>query len=122
MNRSSGMTSSSARARSNRCIAAHQFLTSQVTPRPSSACALAIACVGVGLNGDGAQVLYDWANTVYKLASQPIVARLRYASPPSPWMDRLSVSVRATASLKTLGFPAVRPLEVEQSVTRTATS
>jgi Phosphotransferase enzyme family len=89
-----------------------------VTPRASPDQALAAACASTGLNGDGARVLYDRANTVYKLANQPIVARLRYAPPPSsPWIDRLSVSIRVTAWLDTLGFPAVRPLDVEQPVT-----
>lgn len=79
--------------------------------------ALDAACDSVGLNGDGARVLYDRANTVYKLARQPIVARLRYAPRLSPWLERLSVSVSVTAWLSTLGFPAVRPLDVEQPVT-----
>ena len=85
-------------------------------PRASSIEALGASCASVGLNGDGAQVLYDRANTVYKLARQPIVARLRYAPPPSPWPARISVSVRVTAWLNSLGFPAVRPLDVEQPV------
>jgi len=79
--------------------------------------ALGAACASVGLSSDGAHVLYDRANTVYKLARHPIVARLRYAPRPSPWLERLSASVGVTAWLDTLYFPAVQPLDVEQPVT-----
>jgi Phosphotransferase enzyme family len=88
-----------------------------VSSRALTVEALGAACASVGLNADGAQVLYDRANTVYKLASQPIVARLRYAPPPSPWPNRLLASVRVTAWLNTLGFPTVRPLDIEQPIT-----
>jgi Phosphotransferase enzyme family len=88
-----------------------------VASRASAYEALTTACASVGLNGNGAQVLYDRANTVYKLARHPIVARLRYAPEPSLWLERLSVSVKVTAWLNTLSFPAVRPLDVEQPVT-----
>jgi len=88
-----------------------------VPSRASPGEALDAACASVGLNADGAQVLHDRANIVYKLARLPIVARLRYAPPPSPWTNRLSVSIRVTAWLNTLGFPAVRPLDTEQPVT-----
>jgi hypothetical protein len=88
-----------------------------VTSRASPDDALAAACTGVGLDGSGAQVLYDRANTVYKLARHPVVARLRYAPGLSAWLDRLSVSVQVTAWLNRLGFPAVQPLDVEQPVT-----
>lgn len=87
-----------------------------MSSRASPGEALAAACASVGLDADGAQVLHDRANTVYKLGGQPIVARLRYAPAPSPWIDRLLVSVGLTAWLSTLGFPAVRPLDVEQPV------
>jgi hypothetical protein len=87
-----------------------------MSSRASPGEALVAACASVGLHGDGAQVLHDRANTVFKLVGQPIVARLRYAPAPSPWIDRLLVSVRLTAWLNTLGFPAVRPLDVEQPV------
>ena len=82
--------------------------------RPSEA--LAAACVAAGLDGTDAEVLYDRANTVFKLGRHPVVARLRYAPVPATWMDRLSVSVRVTAWLNELGFPAVQPLDVEQPV------
>lgn len=85
--------------------------------RTSPVEALCAASASVGLNGDGAQVLHGRANSVYKLARQPIVARLRYAPAPSPWANRLLASVRVTAWLDTLGFPAVRPLDIEQPVT-----
>jgi Phosphotransferase enzyme family len=88
-----------------------------VVPRVSPDEALITACASVSLDGTGARVLYDRANTVYKLARHPIVARLRYAPGPSPWLERLSVSVKVTAWLNRLGFPAVRPLDVEQPVT-----
>jgi phosphotransferase family enzyme len=85
-----------------------------VPSRPAPDDALAAACASVGLDGDGAQLLYSRANAVYKLAGRPIVARLRYAPGSATWMERLSVSVRATAWLNTLAFPAVRPLDVGQ--------
>ncbi len=76
--------------------------------------ALATASTSVGLDSDGAQLLYSRANAVYKLARLPIVARLRYAPGSAAWLDRLSGSVRVTAWLNTLGFPTVRPLDVDQ--------
>lgn len=78
--------------------------------------ALTAACANVGLDGSGAQLLYSRANAVYKLARLPIVARLRYAPGSAAWMDRLSVSVRATAWLNTVGFPSVRPLDADQPI------
>jgi aminoglycoside phosphotransferase (APT) family kinase protein len=78
--------------------------------------ALAAACQITGLESDGASVLYDRSNTVFKLARQPVVVRLRYAPGSEVWLDRLSVSVKVTAWLCALGFPAVRPLEVAQPV------
>jgi hypothetical protein len=88
-----------------------------VSSRALAVEALDAACASVGLKADGARVLYDRANTVYKLVRQPIVARLRYAPAPSPWTNRLLASVRVTAWLNTLGFPTVRPLDIEQPIT-----
>jgi hypothetical protein len=78
--------------------------------------ALAAACQITGLESDGASVLYDRSNTVFKLARQPVVVRVRYAPGSDVWLDRLSVSVKVTAWLCALGFPAVRPLDVTQPV------
>ena len=60
-------------------------------------------------------MLHDRANTVYKLAGRPLVARLRYTR-GSAWMEKLTVSVRVTAWLHELGFPTVCPAEVRQPV------
>lgn len=79
--------------------------------------ALAEACRYSGLDGEAAEVLYHRSNTVYKLAGQPVVVRLRYAPGSADWMNRLTVSVRVTAWLAGSGFPAVRPLDVPQPVT-----
>jgi hypothetical protein len=84
--------------------------------RSSAAAALAAACAAAGLDSADAEVLYDRANTVYKLGRLHVVARLRYAPVPATWMDRLSVSVQVTAWLHELDFPTVQPLDVEQPV------
>src|ERR1700729_1284631 len=85
-----------------------------MTRRASPASVLARACARLGLDSDGAEVLYDRSNTVYRLAGQPVVARLRYAPGSAAWLDRLAISVRVTRWLHDLDFPAVWPLEVEQ--------
>jgi hypothetical protein len=87
-----------------------------VTARASPAQALASACTAAGLNGEDAHVLHDRANTVCKLARQPIVARPRYAPEDPVMMSRLTASVQVTAWLNKLGFPAVRPLDIQQPV------
>lgn len=79
--------------------------------------ALAAACAQVGLAAVGACVIYARSNTVYRLAREPVVVRLRYAPGSAEWMARLTASVRVTAWLNTLGFPAVHPLDVVQPVT-----
>jgi aminoglycoside phosphotransferase (APT) family kinase protein len=78
--------------------------------------ALAAACAQVGLDAAGASVIYARSNTVFRLARDPVVARLRYAPGSAEWMARLTASVRVTAWLDTLGFPAVRPLDLGQPV------
>ena len=60
--------------------------------------------------------LYDRANTVYKLASAPVVARLRYTRGSAAVLERLSASVQVTRWLHEQGFPAVRPLDIPQPV------
>ena len=85
-------------------------------PRSLADDALIAACADVGLDSSGAKVIYQRANTVYKLASAPVVARLRYTSGSAAVLERLSASVRATQWLYDLGFPAVRPLDVPQPV------
>ena len=85
-------------------------------PRSLAADALAAACAAVGLDSSGAEVIYQRANTVYKLVSVPVVARLRFTSGSVAVLERLSASVRATQWLHELGFPCVRPLEVPQPV------
>lgn len=70
----------------------------------------------MGLSGGHAKVLYDRANTVYKLADLPIVARLRYAHGSRLMMGRLTASVKVTAWLHGQGFPTVVPIDVQQPV------
>ena len=84
--------------------------------RASPAAALAAACASAGLDADGAEVLHDRANTVFKLAGQPVVARLRYTRGSAAWMDKLTALVRVTAWLYGLGFPTVWPADVGQPV------
>jgi aminoglycoside phosphotransferase (APT) family kinase protein len=85
------------------------------TPRRDQA-ALTAACAQAGLDAAGARVIYERSNTVYRLAREPVVVRLRYAPGSAEWMARLTASVQVTAWLNTLGFPAVRPLDVSQPV------
>jgi hypothetical protein len=86
------------------------------SPRSSPGAALTAACADVGLDSSGAEVIYQRANTVYQLASAPVVARLRYTSGSAAVRERLSASVRATRWLHEQGFPTVCPLEVAQPV------
>jgi hypothetical protein len=85
-------------------------------PRPRPADALAAACQAAGIDSSGAQIIYERANTVYKLASVPVVVRLRYTSGSAAVLERLTASVQATRWLNEVGFPAVRPLDVPQPV------
>jgi aminoglycoside phosphotransferase (APT) family kinase protein len=85
--------------------------------QPPAGQALTEACAQVGLDADGAQVIYSRANTVYRLADTPVVVRLRYAPGSAHRLARLTVSVQVTAWLSAMGFPAVRPLNVSQPVT-----
>jgi hypothetical protein len=85
--------------------------------QPGSDEALAEACAKVGLNPQGARVLYARANVVYRLAAVPAVARLRYAPGSADRLARLTASVQVTAWLSTTGFPTVRPLDISQPVT-----
>jgi hypothetical protein len=87
-----------------------------VDSRAPAASALAAACAAAGLDSSGAEVIYHRANTVFKLASAPVVARLRYTRGSAALLERLTVSVRVTEWLAGQGFPAVRPLDVEQPV------
>jgi len=87
-----------------------------VPSRASPAEALAAACAAAGLDSSGAEILHDRANTVFKLAGQPLVARLRYTRGSPAWMDKLTASVRVTAWLHDLGFPAVQPAGIPQPV------
>jgi len=79
--------------------------------------AVAEACARVGLDGQGARVIYSRSNVVYRLGSQPIAVRLRYAPGSAEWLTRLTASVQVTEWLNMRGFPAVRPVDVRQPVT-----
>jgi Ser/Thr protein kinase RdoA (MazF antagonist) len=87
-----------------------------VAYRVSSADALRVACAEVGLASGSAELLYDRANTVYKLADMPIVARLRYTHGSRMMMERLTASIKVTAWLHRQGFPTVVPVDVQQPV------
>jgi hypothetical protein len=87
-----------------------------VADRSSPAQALAIACPAVGLDSAGAEVVYERANTVFKLAGVPVVARVRYTRGSDAWMERLTASVKVTGWLHEHGFPTVRPADVQQPV------
>jgi hypothetical protein len=87
-----------------------------VAERAAPAAALAAACTAVGLNSEHAEVLYDRANTVYKLAGVPIVARVRYAHGSRLMLQRLTTSVQVTAWLHGQGFPTIAPIDVQQPV------
>ena len=84
--------------------------------RASPAQALAAACAAAGLDAAGAQILHDRANTVFKLAGQPLIARLRYTRGSPAWMDKLTASVHITAWLHDRGFPTVQPASITQPV------
>ena len=84
--------------------------------RASPTAALSAACTEVGLDPAGAEVLHDRANTVYKLAGRPLVARIRYTRGSAALMEKLTTLVRVTAWLHELGFPTVSPADVEQPV------
>jgi hypothetical protein len=87
-----------------------------VNPLSTHLAALEHACARTGLDPDGAQVIYQRANTVYKLRL-PVVARLRHAPDPQKIRPRIKTSLQVTAWLGEQGFPAVQPLEVDQPVT-----
>jgi hypothetical protein len=61
-------------------------------------------------------MIYARSNTVFRLAHDPVVARLRYAPDSTEWMARLTASVQVTAWLSIRQFPAVRPLDVSQPI------
>ncbi len=88
-----------------------------MSPSPSPDDALARACAQAGLSADGAQVIYQRANAVYRLGSSPVVARLRYAPSSPAVLARLAASVRVTRWLNSAGFPAVNPIDIQQPVT-----
>jgi aminoglycoside phosphotransferase (APT) family kinase protein len=85
--------------------------------RPPASQAFAEACAKAGLDADGAHVIGELANSVYRLADPPIVVRLRYAPDSPDRLARLTASVQVTAWLKTVDFPTVTPFDVEQPVT-----
>jgi hypothetical protein len=84
--------------------------------RGDALAALVTACAHVGLKAEGARVICARANTVFRLAGDPVVARLRYAPASAEWMARLTASIRITRWLNTRGLPAIRPMDVDQPV------
>jgi aminoglycoside phosphotransferase (APT) family kinase protein len=86
-----------------------------VTSPPSAHTALTTACAQAGLSADRACILYQRANTVYRLPATPYVARVRPGG-SAALQQRMSASVQVTRWLHTMGFPAVRPADVDQPV------
>ncbi len=85
--------------------------------RPAPEQALAEACAAAGLDSQGASIMYARSNAVYRLAACPVVVRLRYAPGSGEQASRVAASVRVTAWLASMDFPAVRPLDITQPVT-----
>jgi thiamine kinase-like enzyme len=71
------------------------------------------ACEKAGLSADGARLLRLGSNAVYRLAA-PVVARIAYAD-----MDVTAAcrTVEVARWLKSVNYPAVRALELDQPVT-----
>jgi Ser/Thr protein kinase RdoA (MazF antagonist) len=87
-----------------------------VDSRISPADALAAVCATADLDSTGVEILYDRANTVFKLAELPVVVRLRYTRGDAVWTERLAASVHVTAWLHDQGFACTWPLDVEQPI------
>src|SRR5258708_9813114 len=79
--------------------------------------ALAAGCAGGGLDPRGAVVLHIRANAVYHLPRERAVARLRFTpAGPDTVLERLTAAVRGTRWLRSQGFPATEPLDLDQPV------
>ncbi len=79
--------------------------------------ALAAACARAGLDPRGAVVLHIRANAVYHLPRERAVARLRFTpAGPDTVLERLTAAVRVTRWLRSQGFPATEPLDLDQPV------
>jgi hypothetical protein len=77
----------------------------------STAVTLRQACEALGINPKGAKLLRLGTNAVYRLASPTVVRISR--------VDRLHQMRRTVAVgrwLESVGYPAVRPLDVDQPV------
>src|SRR5258708_13429987 len=79
--------------------------------------ALAAACARAGLDPRGAVVLHIRANAVYHLPRERAVARLRFTpAGPDTVLERLTAAVRVTRWLRSQGFPATEPLDLDPPV------
>ena len=70
------------------------------------------ACAVVGLDADGARLLRIGSNAVYRLKA-PIIARV---SRPGADADHVRRTVAVARWLESVGYPAVRVVDVEQPV------
>jgi aminoglycoside phosphotransferase (APT) family kinase protein len=70
------------------------------------------ACAAAGLDAAGARLLRLGSNAVYRLAA-PVVVRISRAGAS---LDQAQRSVAVARWLETVGFPAVRAVEVDQPV------
>lgn len=79
--------------------------------------ALAAACARAGLDARGAVVLHIRANAVYHLPREGAVVRLRFTpAGPEAVLERFTAAVRVTRWLRSQGFPATEPLDLDQPV------
>jgi Phosphotransferase enzyme family len=79
--------------------------------------ALLAACARAGLDAHGAAVLHIRANAVYHLPRESAVVRIRVVpADPRLLLERFTVSVLVTHWLRSQGFPATEPLDLDQPV------
>jgi Ser/Thr protein kinase RdoA (MazF antagonist) len=75
--------------------------------------ALEQACVAAGIDADGARLLRVGSNAVYRL-KPPVIVRV---SRPGADADQVRRTVTVARWLESVGYPAVRAVDVDQPVT-----
>ena len=75
--------------------------------------ALKQACVAAGIDADGARLLRVGSNAVYRL-KPPVIVRV---SRPGADADQVRRTVAVARWLESVGYPAVRAVDVDQPVT-----
>lgn len=78
--------------------------------------ALERACMAAGIDPRDATALHGRANTVHLVPHVGAVVRLRLIYRSREWERRLRASIQLTRWLADCGFPAVRPLPINQPV------